>query len=323
MQRLIGTASGGVVYYVLQRGEFSIYGRNRIVADGNWHTYKLSSTEAVIDSDTKSSGTISDCNRTFLLFAVVSTAGVVSCGKCCISACKIWDNGVLVRDFIPVRKGTVGYLYDRVSGKLFGNAGTGDFVLGPDVVQVEWMEFTGTQRLLTDIPANVYARDLKTSISYQLTSTAVRQLSGSNSAYFEFCSNSALVQSDASYPADLNRHTLDFIGWVTSSSSRVLYDGQNIAQDGFVNTTNTSNSFTFGSLRANSQSNPLKARVYSLLMEYQDGTKFLDWVPVRVGTDATSWEGAMIDTLTRRIYRNAGTGAFTYGNDLKYPIPAE
>ena len=29
-----------------------------------------------------------------------------------------------------------------------------------------------------------------------------------------------------------------------------------------------------------------------------------------------------IDVLTRRIYRNAGTGAFTFGNDLKYPIPA-
>ena len=38
-----------------------------------------------------------------------------------------------VRDFIPVRKGTVGYLYDRVSGQLFGNQGTGAFVLGPDV----------------------------------------------------------------------------------------------------------------------------------------------------------------------------------------------
>lgn len=133
MQRLIGAASGGVTYYVLQRGEFSIYGRNRIVADGNWHTYKLSSTEAAIDSDTKSSGTISDCNRTFLLFAVVSIAGVVSCGKCCISACKIWDNGTLVRDYIPVRKGTVGYLYDRVSGKLFGNAGSGAFLYGNDV----------------------------------------------------------------------------------------------------------------------------------------------------------------------------------------------
>lgn len=36
--------------------------------------------------------------------------------------------------------------------------------------------------------------------------------------------------------------------------------------------------------------------------------------PVRVGTGST-WEGAMMDVLTRRIYRNAGTGAFSYGAD--------
>ena len=52
--------------------------------------------------------------------------------KCRVSLLRIYSNGVLVRDFIPVRKGTVGYLYDRVSGKLFGNAGSGDFVLGQD-----------------------------------------------------------------------------------------------------------------------------------------------------------------------------------------------
>jgi hypothetical protein len=46
---------------------------------------------------------------------------------------KIWDNGTLVRDFIPVRVGQVGYMYDRVSGHLFGNAGTGNFVVGADV----------------------------------------------------------------------------------------------------------------------------------------------------------------------------------------------
>ena len=45
---------------------------------------------------------------------------------------KIYDNNVLVRDFIPVRVGQVGYLYDKVSGQLFGNEGTGDFVLGQD-----------------------------------------------------------------------------------------------------------------------------------------------------------------------------------------------
>ena len=42
------------------------------------------------------------------------------------------QDGLLVRDFIPVRKGNVGYLYDRVSKKLFGNSGTGSFILGND-----------------------------------------------------------------------------------------------------------------------------------------------------------------------------------------------
>jgi hypothetical protein len=37
-------------------------------------------------------------------------------------------------DLIPVRKGTVGYLYDKVSGQLFGNANsTGAFTYGNDV----------------------------------------------------------------------------------------------------------------------------------------------------------------------------------------------
>lgn len=42
------------------------------------------------------------------------------------------NNGELVLDMIPVRVGQVGYMYDRVSRELFGNAGTGSFVLGAD-----------------------------------------------------------------------------------------------------------------------------------------------------------------------------------------------
>jgi len=44
------------------------------------------------------------------------------------------ENGDAIIDFIPVRVGQVGYMYDRVSGKLFGNnAGTGEFIIGQDV----------------------------------------------------------------------------------------------------------------------------------------------------------------------------------------------
>ena len=53
---------------------------------------------------------------------------------CRIKSYAIWNvSNTPVRDLIPVRVGTVGYMYDRVSGQLFGNAGTGSFVLGPDI----------------------------------------------------------------------------------------------------------------------------------------------------------------------------------------------
>lgn len=42
-------------------------------------------------------------------------------------------NGVLVSNIIPVRKGQVGYLYDRVSGELIENTGTGSITLGADI----------------------------------------------------------------------------------------------------------------------------------------------------------------------------------------------
>ena len=47
---------------------------------------------------------------------------------------KMYSSGVLVRDYIPVRKNGVGYLYDKVTKTLYGNANsTGAFVYGNDV----------------------------------------------------------------------------------------------------------------------------------------------------------------------------------------------
>jgi hypothetical protein len=46
---------------------------------------------------------------------------------------KMWQGDTLVFDGIPVRKDGKGCLYDRVSGTLFENAGTGDITYGNDV----------------------------------------------------------------------------------------------------------------------------------------------------------------------------------------------
>lgn len=45
----------------------------------------------------------------------------------------IVHNEDIIMDFIPVRVGQVGYLYDKVSESLFGNDGTGSFIYGNDV----------------------------------------------------------------------------------------------------------------------------------------------------------------------------------------------
>lgn len=75
------------------------------------------------------SGNVNESGQTFYLFAV-NGYGIVVNGA--IHYLKIWKGGDVVIDLIPVRVGTVGYMYDRVSKQLFGNAGTGTFVVGPD-----------------------------------------------------------------------------------------------------------------------------------------------------------------------------------------------
>ena len=77
-----------------------------------------------------SKGTFLDNSLSLFLFGVNGNTSLNTNGR--ISSCKIYHSGVLVRDYIPVRKGTVGYMYDRVSGQLFGNQGTGEFIIGPD-----------------------------------------------------------------------------------------------------------------------------------------------------------------------------------------------
>lgn len=47
---------------------------------------------------------------------------------------KLWDNSVLVRDYIPVKdENNVGYMFDRLSHSLYANAGSGSFTLGNDI----------------------------------------------------------------------------------------------------------------------------------------------------------------------------------------------
>ena len=127
--RIIGLLPGALAIKTASNTDFN--------ADGAWHNLTYSTGELVLDnhvnSFTPSSTTFS---RSLYLFArhnlESDTPGLAA--SCRISAFQHWRNGVLVRDFRPIAIGTTGYMLDMVSGQYlpYGNAGSGDFVVGPD-----------------------------------------------------------------------------------------------------------------------------------------------------------------------------------------------
>lgn len=69
------------------------------------------------------------------LFAINNGGTVADWMPGKIFYCRLYDSGILVRDFVPCyrKSDKVAGFYDLVSGAFFGNAGTGSFVAGSDV----------------------------------------------------------------------------------------------------------------------------------------------------------------------------------------------
>jgi len=240
---------------------------------------------------------------------------------------KIWQGDVLVRDYIAVRKSGVGYLYDRASGQLFGNAGTGNFVCGPDVVPVEYLEGDGNAYIDTGIANDdnleIYAEAKVPTFTNSKAIFGVTGTAGQTTAQRLITAR----ESSSAYWITLQRAKYGYYGrnriawdgdwheyWLSKSTAKI--DSSQKASANIAS--NTSETIY---LFAGNNGGTVYGQCACLIRGFtisNSGTLILRLLPVRVGT-----EGAMMDVLTRRIYRNAGTGAFTYGNDLKYPIPAE
>jgi hypothetical protein len=63
-----------------------------------------------------------------------STVSTGKTSKLQIEYFKVKDkNQNPIFNLVPVRIGTIGYMYDKISKQLFGNSGTGTFTLGPDI----------------------------------------------------------------------------------------------------------------------------------------------------------------------------------------------
>ena len=114
--------NGFTQYHNIMVGGFSVETRRlyEVIYNGNSMYINGISVNRFIDN-----------NANLSLFGSSATNRRISFAK--LFSAKIYNDDDVVRDLIPVRVGNIGYMFDRVSGQLFGNAGTGDFILGADV----------------------------------------------------------------------------------------------------------------------------------------------------------------------------------------------
>ena len=120
---------------------------------------------------------------------------------------KVYDNNVIIMDLIPVRVGSVGYMYDKVSKQLFGNDGTGSFTLGPDV------DTSGTLTIYsTDIA--VGQQGISKTCSNIYTNLSVNH------------SVIASVDELTKYNVSVTNNSSTYLT-VTPSSTQSIYSGQN------------------------------------------------------------------------------------------------
>ena len=139
-KRIIGNITSGYFEIYIngsKKWSFASNGKtyaSSVTANTSRHTFKIDNVAAKGYIDT-TAVTIGKNAATYYgtteIFARHTVADRTCLGK--IYSCTFVNGTTLVRDYIPVRVGTVGCLYDKVSGTLFYSSGSSNFTAGPDV----------------------------------------------------------------------------------------------------------------------------------------------------------------------------------------------
>lgn len=210
-------AFGGMVtgvYNGVQKDGSAVSAGQRVVIDFNKNVCKITADGKVVLNHTFAAATFASA-VSLALFVLPRQSRYY--GRVQMHRCQIYDNGTLVRDYIPCQTdtGEVG-LYDMETAEFFGNDGTGEFIAGPEVTV---LDDPNTLLLLhgedlTD--ASQYARVLTNS---GVTVSDAQSKFGGKSLYFN---GQAKILLDAIDFGDED-FTVDWWEYVTSSASSARF----------------------------------------------------------------------------------------------------
>lgn len=241
---------------------------------------------------------------------------------------KWWDNGTLVRSFIPVRdENNVGYMFDEVTGQLFGNAGSGSFGIGNDLptakvrfiqdiipsayLPLKYLESTGTQYI--DLGVGVKANTVfKATFSIASTATGRSYFGARNSTNERFqivnsigigggyyLSNTVYPLANQKYEIEMHANGDMYLDGVKRSASTGTF-----SQVAFGR-----NLWLFATNYYDSSVGPGASTFWSAII-YEGNVPVRDLYPALRKSDN---KPGMYDRITKQFFVNQGTGEFNYG----------
>ena len=243
-----------------------------------------------------------------------------------------YDDGVQHRQFIPVLDWNMKpCLYDKVSGQLFYNKGTGEFLYGRQIHPVEYLESTGTQYIDTGI---VPTSSMNAKIDFYTPSTApgteqhiLGAMGGDgaqNGSRYQFLG--VIMRNYNMWRTAYGQFESNYNNWGTAIYNKKLHFDitlQNGISTVYINNSTTpdwtltretyvttpSSIYMFA---LNNGGEPIlysTCRIYSCSISH-NGTLLRDYIPA---VDQTG-KAFFFDRVTHTIYDNAGSG-----ESFKYP----
>ena len=242
---------------------------------------------------------------------------------------KIYDNDVLVRDFIPcMNPDGQGGLYDSLNSKFYGNAGNGIFCMGPRRVilpkgyaQLEYIQGTGTQYIDTEFKPNSNSRVV---IDFQMTAFPgdYQGLFSARDGASESYRNafSLWVNNQQQYRTDFSVDGGPSFG-AANLLRHVADKNKNITT---IDDMSVSNSFAtfncnYNMLLLSGRSGSVieyyaNAKLYSCRI-YDNDVLVRDFIPCMNPAGAVG----LYDLANGNFYTNAGTGTFDAGPEVTWP----
>lgn len=235
-------------------------------------------------------------------------------------SCQIYDNGTLVRDFVPAKRDSDGVagLYDLVNKVFYASASSTDFIAGPmtelpaGYTKLAYIESTGPQYFNLGFKANQNTRMIA---DVDITAaSAERAIFGARTASKNtaFCVWTA--PNNNGYQSDYGSQMATPVG--SNSTGRHLIDRNKnvLTVDGAVVHTHTAGTFQTAYdmylLQVNNKGSiltgyPFAGKLY-FCQAYDNETLIRDLVPCISDADGVG----LCDLVNGVFYGNAGTGTF-------------